>query len=78
MNDQGIELAKRIKSNPTVMHTWSVFSKIETLREFPNTLTGLLGTTAQLSHFCKLNHIDLIYLSLPMATQDRILKYSTI
>jgi putative colanic acid biosynthesis UDP-glucose lipid carrier transferase len=75
MNDQGIELAKRIKSNPySNAHLVGFFEDRDSARVPQYNNWPFLGTTAQLSHFCKEHHIDLIYLSLPMATQDRILK----
>lgn len=76
MNEQGVELAKRIISNP--------YSDIEFVGFFddraPERLPlisnqwRLIGKISELGAYTKENKIQLIYLSLPMATQQRILK----
>lgn len=75
MNEQGVELAKRIISNP--------YSDIELVGFFddrtPDRLPlfsnqwKLLGKISDLGAYAKENRIQLIYLSLPMTTQQRIL-----
>lgn len=75
MNEQGMELAERILSNP--------YSDIELVGFFddrcperlpaPTEQWKLLGKISDLCTYTKENRIHLIYLSLPMATQQRIL-----
>lgn len=75
MNEQGMELAKRIVTNP--------YSDIEFVGFFDDRSTDrlpfisnqwkLLGNISELGTYTKENRIQLIYLSLPMATQQRIL-----
>lgn len=75
MNEQGIELAKRMQASPyTNTQLLGFFEDREAARAPRNGPWPFLGTTAQLSQFCRDEYIDLIYLSLPMTTQDRILK----
>lgn len=74
-NEQGIELARRMESSPyNNSHIVGFFEDRATVRVPREGPWRDLGTTAQLSQFCRDNHIELIYLSLPMASQDRILK----
>lgn len=74
-NEQGIELARRMESSPyNNSHIVGFFEDRATVRAPREGRWKDLGTTAQLSQFCRDNHIELIYLSLPMASQDRILK----
>jgi putative colanic acid biosynthesis UDP-glucose lipid carrier transferase len=74
MNEQGIELARRITSNP--------YSNIEILGFFddraPERLSHgcqwkVIGKIPELGMFAKKHRVQMIYLSLPMATQQRIL-----
>ena len=75
MNEQGIALASRIKEAP--------YSRIEFLgyidsrdqqRLDPGGKHTLLGTPSSLASIVQQNHVQLIYLSLPMASQPRILQ----
>jgi putative colanic acid biosynthesis UDP-glucose lipid carrier transferase len=74
MNEQGIALAQGLRgdvySNIQLVGFLDDRSRdrLEHRDEFP-----LLGKLGDLSGFVKKNHIDLIYLSLPMVTQQRIL-----
>ena len=73
MNEQGVVLAQRLLSDP--------YSDARVVGFFddraPNRLTHadeypLLGYIKDLARYAKTNHVDLIYLSLPMASQARI------
>ncbi|HQR03415.1 MAG TPA: undecaprenyl-phosphate glucose phosphotransferase [Rhodocyclaceae bacterium] len=74
MNDQGIELARRLGADP--------YSHIQVLGFFDDRSTDrinqspdqvLLGRITSLAAYVKLNQVDAIYISLPMASQPRIL-----
>jgi len=74
MNAQGIELAERLGDDP--------YSKVRVVGFFDDRnderldQTGefsLLGSIADLPRYAKDNRIDLIYISLPMVSQPRIL-----
>ena len=74
MNEQGIELAQRLSDD--------LYANVRTLGFFDDRaaerLTGkdvhpLLGTIMELPEYVKTHHVDVIYLSLPMASQQRIL-----
>ncbi len=74
MNEQGIALAEGLRRD--------IYSNTQLLGFFDDRSDNrlnhrdeapLLGKLGDLSGFVKKNHIDLIYLSLPMATQQRIL-----
>ncbi len=75
MNDQGVALADRINNTP--------YSRLRLIGFFDDRdqerLAGAdrfspLGKLAELPEFVKQNRIQLIYLSLPMASQPRILQ----
>ena len=74
MNEQGISLARRIKERPFPIHELVGFvddrtvSRLDYLDEF-----RLLGATKDLGECVRNNRIHLIYISLPMAKQPRIL-----
>ena len=74
MNEQGFALADGLRndvySNVQLVGFFDdrKFNRLKHPDEFP-----LLGKLADLSGFVKSNHVELIYLSLPMATQQRIL-----
>lgn len=74
MNEQGLALAKRIGEESYSGIKLSGFfddreqGRLDQAEHYP-----LLGKTCDLPHFVKENHIQLIYLSLPMASQPRIL-----
>jgi putative colanic acid biosynthesis UDP-glucose lipid carrier transferase len=74
MNEPGVELARRLKSD--LYSNVSVIGFVDD-RE-PERLSGggeylVLGKIRDLPEFVKKNHIDVVYLSLPMASQARIL-----
>ncbi|MGA8005637.1 MAG: undecaprenyl-phosphate glucose phosphotransferase [Burkholderiales bacterium] len=72
-NEQGVELAKRLASDPynnvraTGFFEDRAPSRLSHNNEFP-----VLGKLAELPAYVKRHHIDIIYLSLPMASQQRI------
>jgi Undecaprenyl-phosphate glucose phosphotransferase len=74
MNEQGVELARRLAgdvySDARVVGFFDdrTRSRLQHANEHP-----MLGEIGDLPHYVKKNHIDLIYLSLPMASQKRIL-----
>jgi putative colanic acid biosynthesis UDP-glucose lipid carrier transferase len=74
INEQSVELAKRIKqdpySNTQILGFFDDRVKERTQHEFE---CKLLGTLGDLPHFVNENKVPLIYLSLPMSTQPRIL-----
>ncbi|HKI64157.1 MAG TPA: undecaprenyl-phosphate glucose phosphotransferase [Burkholderiales bacterium] len=73
MNEQGVELARRLGSDMySNVHVTGFFEdrareRVKHTDEFP-----VLGKIADLSQYAKKNHVDVIYLSLPMASQQRI------
>ncbi len=73
MNEQGVELAKRLSSDPYNSVRAAGFfedraqSRLARSAEFP-----VLGKLAELPNYVKRHNIDIIYLSLPMASQQRI------
>ena len=74
MNEQGVELARRmgsdVYSDVRIVGFFDDRSRdrLEHRDEYP-----LLGGIPDLPDFVKQNHIDVIYLSLPMVSQQRIL-----
>ncbi len=74
MNDQGRSLANRISESPYLATQVLGFfddrssDRLPAQPEFP-----LLGTLKDLPQYVKTRHVEQIYLSLPMATQPRIL-----
>jgi len=74
MNAQGVELAKRLAddvySDARVVAFFDdrARERLDHVDDYP-----MLGKIAALAQYVKNNHIDLIYLSLPMASQERIL-----
>lgn len=74
MNDQGIELAKRLTedlySDVRLVGFFDDRSRtrVEDAAAFP-----MLGKFADMPDYVKKNRVDVIYLSLPMASQQRIL-----
>jgi putative colanic acid biosysnthesis UDP-glucose lipid carrier transferase len=75
MNEQGLALAKKLDGS-----TYSRISLIgfvdsrETQRQEPGTPRKLLGKINELTTIVQKQHIQVIYLSLPMASQPRILQ----
>jgi len=73
MNQQGLELARRLKTDSyTNVRAVGFFEDRSPDRVAPSDQFPVLGKISELPHFVKKNHIDLIYLSLPMASQQRI------
>ena len=74
INEQGIELARRLeKETYANVRILGFFddrgrARLKNFDEYP-----LLGTITDLPAYVKSHHIDVIYLSLPMASQKRIL-----
>jgi putative colanic acid biosysnthesis UDP-glucose lipid carrier transferase len=74
MNGQGVELARRLHNNPySTADLVGFFDDREESRMLQFGQWPFLGKIAQLGNFCRQEHIELIYLSLPMATQPRII-----
>jgi putative colanic acid biosynthesis UDP-glucose lipid carrier transferase len=75
MNEQGLALAARIKNSPYARIELAGFvDSRSTERLNPNGQQTLLGPLDQLAGLIQAHQIQLIYLSLPMASQPRILK----
>jgi len=78
MNGQGVELGKNIAANPLLAIRMLGFfddralDRLETRHSFP-----LLGRLSDLGEYVRQNSVNVIYLSLPMATQPRILDLLT-
>lgn len=75
MNDQGVALAQRMIENPYISTTVAGFFDDRT----PERLVGkelfpVLGRLSDLPSYVNEHRIEVIYLSLPMATQSRILR----
>jgi putative colanic acid biosysnthesis UDP-glucose lipid carrier transferase len=74
MNEQGVELARRLNDDLyTDVRTLGFFDdraqeRLVHVDEYP-----LLGNLRDLPEYVKKNHVDVLYLSLPMASQQRIL-----
>ena len=74
MNEQGIELAQRLANdlyaNVSIVGFFDdrARERLKHYNEYP-----LLGMIRELPEYVKKHHIDVIYLSLPMASQQRIL-----
>lgn len=74
MNKQGLELLNRIEDNQFSNMEIKGFFDDRTLDRLPSSHHHrILGRISSLAEYVKANHIDAIYLSLPMATQPRIL-----
>ena len=75
MNEQGMTLAARIENSELLrIELNGVFDDRHRSRlDNPGKLT-LLGKMSDLPRYAKENHVQLIYLSLPMASQPRILQ----
>jgi Undecaprenyl-phosphate glucose phosphotransferase len=74
MNEQSLELVRRLGTDPyTRVRVVGFFDdrsdeRVDQPRDFP-----MLGKISQLPGFARDNHIEVIYISLPMASQPRIL-----
>ena len=75
MNEQGLALAAKIKDSPyaRIDLTGFVDSRSPDRLNSPSP-QNLLGRLSELAGLVQTNHIQLIYLSLPMASQPRILQ----
>jgi putative colanic acid biosynthesis UDP-glucose lipid carrier transferase len=74
MNDQGLALARRISGSPYVAaHLAGFFDDRAPERLVVTAKFPLLGKLNDLPRYVNEHRTDLIYLSLPMATQSRIL-----
>jgi putative colanic acid biosynthesis UDP-glucose lipid carrier transferase len=74
INDQGIALARHIRESPyTSSQVFGFFDDRDETRAMRPAEVAFLGTFTQLPGYVKANRIQLIYLSLPMVTQPRIL-----
>ena len=73
MNTQGIELARRLRTDPySRVRVVGFFDDRSDERIDQHGEYSLLGKIAGLPGFVKANQIELIYISLPMASQPRI------
>lgn len=74
MNDQGLALARRISESPYgSTHLLGFFDDRKVDRLNGDDMFPLLGRIADLAPFIKTRHVQTIYISLPMASQPRIL-----
>jgi putative colanic acid biosynthesis UDP-glucose lipid carrier transferase len=74
MNAQGLELAARLNVDPySHIRVVGYFDDRNDQRVNQPSKYSLLGKISALSHFARDNQIELIYISLPMASQPRIL-----
>ena len=74
MNEQGVELARRLEEDLYVdIRLSGFFDDRARERRTHSDEYPLLGKISDLPEYVKKNHIDVIYLSLPMASQQRIL-----
>jgi putative colanic acid biosynthesis UDP-glucose lipid carrier transferase len=74
MNEQGMDLALRIADDPYAnVRMLGFFDDREAKRLDKRDNHILLGRIADLPAYAKRHHVDVIYLSLPMASQSRIL-----
>ena len=75
MNEQGVALANRIRATPYARIELSGFFDDRDAQRLGKAAgTALLGKLAELPDYVKSNGIQRIYLSLPMASQPRILQ----
>lgn len=74
MNEQGIELAHRLVDDLYMnVRLLGFFDDREPARLTHSGEYSMLGRLSDLPEYVKKNHVDVIYLSLPMASQQRIL-----
>ena len=75
MNDQGIALAERLANNRHNPTECLGFFDDRTPERLPRQLGHpLLGGMGDIAEYVKTHHVNVIYLSIPMASQPRILK----
>jgi len=74
LNEQGVELAKRLAADPYArVQVAGFFDDRGNERINPSGEHTVLGAIRTLPRFVKENGVDIIYVSLPMASQPRIL-----
>ena len=75
MNDQGLALARRIEQNPyTDLSLVGFFDDRVAMRLTPDAAYPLLGRFDDLAGYARAHQVNVIYLSVPMSTQERTLK----
>lgn len=74
MNEKGIELARGLDTDPYCRVTVAGLfdDRKEAERRYPSEYP-LLGTVQELPAYVRENHVDYIYISLPMVSQPRVL-----
>lgn len=73
LNDQGVELARRMAQNPyDEMELLGFFDDRGEERTAASDM-HILGKLDNVAAYCKENHVQLVYICLPMASQPRIL-----
>jgi len=71
----GRELAGRIRANPFLgIRVAGFFDDRSSARDGGTRSPEMLGSLTDLAEYVKRNHVDFIYITLPMASQPRILK----
>jgi putative colanic acid biosynthesis UDP-glucose lipid carrier transferase len=72
-NELGLALAERIRSNPLLSVRVAGFFDDSPAANAPQPPTGtMLGSLDRLADYAKTHRVDLIYITLPMASQSRI------
>ena len=75
MNGQGVALAKRIEHNPYTDLSFVGFFDDRSVSRTPDASRApVLGRLDQVADYAMANQIHVIYISLPMATQERTMK----
>jgi putative colanic acid biosysnthesis UDP-glucose lipid carrier transferase len=75
LNEQGVALARRIQQNPyTDMSLIGFFDDRNVARSMQGVPHSVLGRFSELAEYVKRHHVHVIYLSLPMATQERTMR----
>lgn len=75
MNDQGLALATRIQHNPyTDLSLVGFFDDRNTSRRSEPNVCPILGRLDDVAAYSVAHHVHVIYISLPMATQERTMK----
>ena len=74
MNEQGLALAKRIHHNPYTNLSLLGFIDDRVMARQADSPYPLLGRFSELAEFARHHHVHVIYLSLPMASQERTVK----
>lgn len=74
MNEIGLQLAERVRANPYLGVQLVGFIDDRARARIGHATERLIGRLEDLAEIAKNEHIDLIYISLPMASQPRILR----